>query len=113
MQPLKNQNEKVDHIFPTCNGTAHTLPNITISKGRKEHIEKILGQSNTKTVAQTPNSASPSLMQKSLSIPFSFVDCNTHLSLGLFLLPVSSFPWQASHGSDISTILRSPRKSRL
>ena len=37
-------------------------------------------------------------------IPFSFVDCNTLLSLGLVPLSVSSFPWQVSHNSGIYNI---------
>jgi hypothetical protein len=42
---------------------------------------------------------------KSLCIsptPFIFIDCNKHLSLGLVLLPVSSFPQQVSHSSGIT-----------
>lgn len=44
---------------------------------------------------------------------FIFVECNTLLSLGLFLLPVSSSPWHVSHNSGISSILGSPRQSRF
>ena len=44
---------------------------------------------------------------------FSFVNCNTLLSLVLVLLPVSSSPWQVSLYSDISNILGSPRQPRF
>ena len=44
---------------------------------------------------------------------FIFVDCTKLLSPELVSLPVSSFPQQISHGSDISNILRSPRQLQL
>lgn len=43
--------------------------------------------------------------------PFSFVDCSTHLSLGLFLFLVCSSSWQGSHNSGITNILGSLMKS--
>jgi hypothetical protein len=39
--------------------------------------------------------------------PFIFVAWNTLLSLGLVPLPISSFPWQASHHFKVSNILGS------
>ena len=45
--------------------------------------------------------------------PFSFVDCNTLLSLGLVPLPIISFPQLISHGSGISNTLESPRQSKV
>lgn len=45
--------------------------------------------------------------------PFSFVNCNMLLSLGLVLLPVSSSLWQISHDLCIFRILGFPRQSRL
>jgi hypothetical protein len=43
--------------------------------------------------------------------PFSSADCNTILSLGLFILPVSNrCPWHVSHSSGMSNILRPPRQ---
>lgn len=46
-------------------------------------------------------------------IPFSFVECNTRLYLGMVAFPVSSFPQQVSHSSCVSNILGSPRQNRL
>lgn len=37
---------------------------------------------------------------------FSFANCNTLFSLGLGALPVFSSPWQVSHRSDISNMIR-------
>jgi hypothetical protein len=65
---------------------------------------------------QTPNSLSPCLMPRGLFrslTPFSFVDCNTLLSLGLIPLPVSSFPRQVPHDSSMPNIWGSPRRSRI
>lgn len=62
---------------------------------------------------QAPISASPCLMSKVFRspTPFSFVDCNTCLSLGLFLFLVCSSSWQSSHNSAITNILGSLMKS--
>ena len=45
--------------------------------------------------------------------PFSFVDCNILLFLGLAPLPVGSFTWQVSHDSGGSNILGSPIPSKF
>lgn len=45
--------------------------------------------------------------------PLSFAECNTLLSLGLVLLPVSCSPWQIFHNSDIPNILGSSLASVL
>jgi hypothetical protein len=45
--------------------------------------------------------------------PSSFLDCNTILSLGLHLLPVSSFSQQVAHHFGISNTLGSPRQYRF
>jgi len=85
---------------------------------QREHSKEMLDQSTTRNPSgQTPNSATPCLMSATLPLtpcskwgqdPLqnsnSLVDCNTRLFLGLVPLPVSSSPWQVSHGSGIPNI---------
>jgi hypothetical protein len=46
-------------------------------------------------------------------LSISLVDCNTLLSLGIFPLPIGSFPQQVAHNYEISNILGTLRQSRL
>ena len=111
--PMKSK-LKTDHILPTYNGTGYIHYHFQVYG--KEHSKEILDQSKTKNQFENSKlciSMSDVKMFFRSPTPFSFVDCNTLLSLGLVPLPVSSSPWQVSHGSGISNILGSPRQSRL
>lgn len=73
----------------------------------KHHTKKILDQSNIKTIWVN------SILCVFMTDVQCFVGCNMILSIGLFLVPVSSFSRQVSHRSTISNILRSPRQVRF
>ena len=76
--------------------------------GERENSEEIVGQSKTKNQLcklQTLHLHSNVKTLFIFSAPFSFVDYNILLSLGLVPFPVSSSPQQVFHDAGISNIL--------
>ena len=81
-----------------------------------EHSVELMNQSETKTsLANFKLYISMSDVKTFFrsQTPFSFVDCNKLLSLGLVRLPANRFSWQVFHVSGISNILGSPRLPRF
>jgi len=105
--------KEADHIFPTFSGTRYTLFQ---DGGKGTIVRKYWIKERQKTSMTNSKLCISVSYVKALircPIPFISVDYNRLLSLGLVPLLVSSFPQKISQDSGISSILGSPRKSRL
>ena len=90
---MKKKKQKTDDIRPTMAEDIHYHPR----REEKEHREETLGQGRPKTSRANSHlwiSMSDVKVLFRSPTPFSFVDCNTLLSLGLVPFFVSSFPQQ-------------------
>lgn len=107
--PIKSKSKNRSH---TSNISWHRVYTVVPKhRERSMHSEEIQDKSKTSWInCKLCVSMSDVKTLFKSPTPFSFVDCDILLSLGLVLLPASSFPWQVSHNSSI---LESPRQPRL